>query len=166
MADESTGQSSESDSMQDRRADLLGRSREAHERLEELLASFSDEEMTRPGATEDWAIKDHLVHLTWWEQRVILVLSGAADPLDAIPNGQQGDDAINAHVYLQHRDRPLADVREDFDRSYQEMMELIATAPDAVLREHYDWISGNAEQHYDEHLQMLQGWRERGMTRG
>ena len=39
-------------------------------------------------------------------------------------------------------------------------------APDDVLREQYDWISGNAEQHYDEHLQMLQAWRERGMPSG
>ena len=60
---------------------------------------LSDEEMTRPGVTEDWSVKDHLVHLTWWEQRVILMLSGAADPIDAIPNGQEGDDTINAHVY-------------------------------------------------------------------
>src|SRR5262249_18691129 len=153
-------QSDDPKSMQDRRADLLRRSRVAHERLEELLATFSDEEMTRPGATEDWAVKDHLIHLTWWEQRVILVLSGETDPLDEIPNAQAGDDAINAHVYLQHRNRSLSDVREDFDRSYQEMMELIETVPDDVLRERYVWIRGNTEQHYDEHLQMLQGWRE------
>jgi hypothetical protein len=109
-------------------------------------------------------VKDHLVHLTWWDQRVILVLSGATDPLNAIPTAEAGEDAINAHVYLQHRDRPLAEVREDFDRSYQEMMELIETAPDDVLREQYDWISGNAERRYDEHLQMLRRWRERGMS--
>jgi hypothetical protein len=169
MADESAVNNehmNDPESMQDRRADLLRRSREAHERLEELLATFSDEEMTRPGATEDWAVKDHLVHLTWWEQRVILVLSGATDPLDEIPDAQAGDDAINAHVYLQHRNRPLAEVREAFDRSYQEIMELIETVPDDVLRERYDAISGNAEQHYDDHLRMLQGWRERGMPGG
>jgi hypothetical protein len=169
MVDESAGQSGDQDNQEGRgamgarRAELLRRSRDAHERLEELLATFSDEEMARRGATENWAVKDHLVHLTWWEQRVILVLSGATDPVDAIPTAEAGEDAINAHVYLQHRDRPLAEVREDFDRSYQEMMELIATAPDDVLREQYDWISGNAEQHYDDHLQMLRRWRERGM---
>jgi hypothetical protein len=152
--------------IQERRADLLRRSRSEHEQLETLLASLSDEEMTRPGVTDDWSVKDHLVHLTWWEQRVILMLSGATDPIDAIPNGQDGDDTINAHVYEQNHERPLADVRAAFDRSYQEMLDLIVTAPDDVLSARYDWISGNAADHYDEHLRMLQAWRERGVTGG
>jgi len=150
--------------MRERRAELLRSSRAAHERLEELLATFSDEEMTRPGATEDWAIKDHLVHLTWWEQRVILILSGAADPIEAIPNSQEGDDTINSHVHEQNQQRSLADVRAAFDRSYQEMMDVIATAPDDVLSAKYTWISSNAAEHYDDHLRMLQAWRERGMV--
>jgi hypothetical protein len=152
--------------IQERRADLLRRSRAEHQQLETLLASLSDEEMTRPGVTDDWSVKDHLIHLTWWEQRVIMMLSGGADPIDAIPNGQDGDDTINTHVYEQNHERPLADVRAAFDRSYQEMLDLIATAPDDVLSVRYDWISGNAADHYDEHLRMLQAWRERGVTGG
>jgi hypothetical protein len=146
------------------RADLLQRSREAHGKLEALLGSLSDEEMTRPGVTDDWSVKDHLVHLTWWEQRVILMLSGAADPISAIPNGQEGDDTINAHVHEQNQQRSLEDVRAAFNRSYQEMMDLIATAPEDVLSAKYAWISSNAAEHYDEHLRMLQAWRERGMV--
>lgn len=152
------------DTIQQRRADLLQRSRETHGQLEALLGGLSDEEMTRPDVTDDWSVKDHLVHLTWWEQRVILMLSGAADPIEAIPNGQEGDDTINAHVYEQNQQRSLDDVRAAFDRSYQEMMDLIATAPDDVLRAKYAWINSNAAEHYDEHLRMLQAWRERGMV--
>jgi hypothetical protein len=154
----------EQDTIQQRRSDLLQRSREAHGQLEALIGGLSDEEMTRPGVTDDWSVKDHLVHLTWWEQRVILMLSGAADPISAIPNGQEGDDTINAHVHDQNQQRSLEDVRAAFDRSYQEMMDLIATAPDDVLSAKYAWISSNAAEHYDEHLRMLQAWRERGMV--
>jgi hypothetical protein len=154
----------EQDTIQQRRIDLLQRSREAHRQLEALLNDLSDEEMARPGVTDDWSVKDHLVHLTWWEQRVILMLSGAADPIDAIPNGQDGDDTINAHVYGQNQQRSLGDVRAAFDRSYQEMLDLIATAPDDVLSAKYAWINSNAADHYDEHLRMLQAWRERGMV--
>jgi hypothetical protein len=154
----------EQDTIQRRRTDLLRRSHAAHEQLKALLGGLSDEEMARPGVTDDWSVKDHLVHLTWWEQRVIFMLSGAADPIDAIPNGQEGDDTINAHVYEQNRQRPLEDVRAAFDRSYKEMMDLIATAPDDVLSAKYVWISSNAAEHYDEHLRMLRAWRERGMV--
>ena len=41
------------------------------------------------------------------------------------------------------------------------MLHVIATVPDDVLAARHDWISGNADGHYDEHLRMLQAWRAR-----
>jgi hypothetical protein len=104
---------------------------------------------------------ENLAHLTWWEQRVIRMLGGAPDPIDAIPGGEKSEDDINAYVYAQNRDRPLAEVRAAFDTSYQEMLQLIATVPDDVFTEKHGWIGGNAGDHYDEHLRMLRAWRER-----
>jgi hypothetical protein len=141
--------------------ELLQRSRERHAQLEALLAQLTDADLTRPGVTDDWSVKDHLAHLTWWEQRVILVLGGAPDPIDAISGDEQTEDSVNAYVFAANRDRPLAEVRAAFDSSYQEMQHLIETVPDDVLAERYDWISGNAADHYDEHLRMFQAWRER-----
>jgi hypothetical protein len=144
-----------------RRDQLLRSTREAHTRLEELLAGLSEEEQTHPGVTDDWSVKDHLAHLTWWEQRVIRMLAGDPDPIAVIPGGADGEDAINAYVFAQNRDRSLADVRAAFDTSYQQMFHLIASVPDDVFDARHDWISGNADSHYDEHLRMLQSWRER-----
>ncbi len=144
-----------------RRDQLLRSTREAHIRLDELLAGLSEEEQIRPGVTGDWSVKDHLAHLTWWEQSVIRILAGDPNPLAAIPVGAKDEDAINAYVFAQNRDRPLADVRAAFDASYQQMLHLIATVPDDVFAQRHDWISGNADSHYDEHLRMLQAWRER-----
>jgi uncharacterized damage-inducible protein DinB len=144
-----------------RRDQLLRSTREAHTRLEELLAGLSEEEQTRPGVTDGWSVKDHLAHLTWWEQRVIRMLAGDPDPISAFPGNPEDEDAINAYVFAQNRDRPLTDVRTAFDASYQQMLHLIATTPDDVFDARHDWISGNADSHYDEHLRMLQSWRER-----
>jgi len=144
-----------------RRDQLLHSTHEAHARLEELLAGLSKEEQTRPGVTDDWSVKDHIAHLTWWEQRVIRMLAGDPDPIAAIPGDAEDEDAINAHVFAQNRDRPLADVRAAFAVSYQQMLHLIATVPDDVFDARRDWISGNADSHYDEHMRMLQAWRER-----
>ncbi|HEV8190950.1 MAG TPA: maleylpyruvate isomerase N-terminal domain-containing protein, partial [Ktedonobacterales bacterium] len=124
--------------VQQRRDALMQRSREAHTQLEELLATFSDEEQTRPGVTSDWSVKDHLAHLTWWEQRVIRMLAGAPDPIEAIPGENKSEDDINAYVYAQNHARSLADVRAAFDASYQEMLQLIATAPDDVFTKYHD----------------------------
>lgn len=144
-----------------RRDELLRRARETHTRLEELLAGLPAEEQTHAGVTGDWSVKDHLAHLTWWEQSVIRTLAGEPNPIAAIPGGADGEDAINAYVFAQNRERSLADVRAAFDASYQAMLHLIATAPDDVFDARHDWISGNADSHYDEHLRMLQAWRER-----
>jgi len=144
-----------------RREDLLQRAREAHTQLEALLATFSDEEQSRPGVTDGWSVKDHLAHLTWWEQRVIRMLSGEPDPIDAFPGEHKSEDDINAYVFAQNHARSLADVRAAFDDSYEEMLQLIATAPDDVFVKYHDWISGNSDYHYDEHRQMFEAWRAR-----
>ena len=144
-----------------RRDDLLRRAREAHTQLEALLATIPDEEQTRSGVTEGWSVKDHLAHLTWWEQRVIRMLAGAPDPINAIPGENKSEDDINAYVFAQNHARSLADVRAAFDASYQEMLQLITTAPDDVFTKYHDWISGNSDYHYDEHRQMFEAWRVR-----
>lgn len=42
---------------------LLQRSRERHAQLEALLAQLTDADLTRPGVTDDWSVKDHLARI-------------------------------------------------------------------------------------------------------
>lgn len=145
------------------RDDLLRRSRESHAQLEALLAPLSDADLTRPGVTDDWSVKDHLAHITWWEQRIIRGLrDNAPDLLETLPNVDPTDtDAINAAVFAANHNHPLAEVRSAFAVSYQEMLTLIETLPDDVFTERYDWLDGNAASHYDEHIQMFRAWLAR-----
>lgn len=140
------------------RDDLARRGREAHQQLDALLAPLSDEQLTQPGATGDWSVKDHLAHLTWWGRRVITVLSGGADPIDAMPGGEKTEDEINANVYMANRDRSVADVRADFEATHRDMQRLIETLPDETLAKREGWISGNSDYHYNEHMAMFQAW--------
>lgn len=140
------------------RDDLAQRGREAHEQLEALLDTLSDEQLIQPGVTDDWSVKDHLAHLTWWGRRVITVLNGEADPLDAMPGGEKSEDEINALVYAANRDRAFADVRSDFEATHRDMQQLIATLPGETLAQKEGWISGNSDYHYNEHLGMFRAW--------
>lgn len=140
------------------REDLARRGREAHRRLVALLAPLSDEQMTQPGVTDSWSVKDHLAHLTWWGRRVITVLNGGSDPLDAMPGDEKTEDEINANVYAANCDRPLADVRADFEATHQDMQRLIAAVPDETFAKREGWISGNSDYHYEEHIGMFQAW--------
>jgi len=147
-------------STHDMRQRLLDESRTAHEQLVALLAPLGDDSMTRPIGGGEWSVKDHLAHITWWEQRIIRTLrDGAPDLVEMLPNVDINDtDQINAAIFAANRDLPLAEVRAAFDASYQEMLRLIETLPDETVVKHYDWLNGNAGGHYDEHLQMLRGW--------
>ncbi|HEY7342668.1 MAG TPA: ClbS/DfsB family four-helix bundle protein [Ktedonobacterales bacterium] len=140
------------------RDDLARRGREAHQRLATLLATMSEEQMTQPGVTDNWSVKDHLAHLTWWGRRVITVLHGGADPIDAMPGGEKTEDEINANVYTANRDRSLAEVRVDFEATHSGMQHLIETLPDETLAAKEGWISGNSDYHYNEHIAMFQAW--------
>lgn len=153
-----------SENTQQQRADLLQRSRDEHAKLEAILAGLSEAQMLEPGVTEDgWTAKDHLAHLTWWEQRVVRVLArGEPDPLDTMPVDVHDTDAINAYVFAQNKERTLADVRATFDASYQEMLRLIETAPDDLPGEEWGWIDGNSASHYAEHVAMFEAWLGRG----
>ena len=148
------------------RAGLLRTMREQHAALEAQLDGLSADEMTRLEVTDGWSVKDHLAHLTWWEQRTIRLLGGALDPIDSLPNmknedGKFEDDRVNAFVREAKSARPLADVRADFDASYAELLALIEMMPDDVLAAKYDWISGDTIDHYDEHARSIRAWRER-----
>ncbi len=147
-------------STQHKRQQLLDESRAAHEQLVALIAPLDDDAMTRPIGGGEWSVKDHLAHITWWEQRIIRTLrDGAPDLAETLGAVDISDtDQINAAIFAANRDRPLADVRGAFDASYQEMLTLIETLPDETFVERYDWLNGNAGGHYDEHLQMLRGW--------
>lgn len=146
------------------REDLARRGREAHQQLEALLASLSEEQMAQPGVTDGWSVKDHLAHLTWWGRRVITVLGGGADPLDAMPGGEKSEDEINANVYAANRARSLAEVRTDFEAAHRDMQQLIETIPDETLAAKEGWISGNSDYHYNEHIAMFQAWLARQPT--
>jgi hypothetical protein len=158
------------------REDLLNRSRERHNALVALIDQVPEEDLTRPGVGDAWSVKDHMAHLTWWEQRVLRVLGGEPDPIEAVPpradieaSGQDGQEEseedqlarVNAYVRAQSLHLPLDEVRATFDASYQEMLRLIQTAPDDELAKYYDWISGNAADHYDEHIGWIGAWMER-----
>jgi hypothetical protein len=71
-----------------------------------VYAGLSDEEMTRrPGAQEDWSVKDQIAHLTWWEDYA-MVRSGimlAGEPFSKLTDF----DAINAQVLAFNKDVPL-----------------------------------------------------------
>lgn len=133
--------------------------RAEHAQLEALLAQISDEQFVQPGAIGEWSVKDILAHLTFWEQRLLAYFNGARESLIQPGEEEQAAiDRINAEVFAANRDRPLAEVRAEFDSSYQQTLALAdsLSAEDLADEEFFGLFAGDTFEHYREHREMLE----------
>ena len=60
------------------KATLLDNISAGHEMLAKTLSPLHEAQMTATGVNGDWSIKDVLVHLTAWQQRLLAELQKAA----------------------------------------------------------------------------------------
>ena len=67
------------------------RNRTATERIRNLVASLTDDQMLQP-VGEHWTVAIALAHIAWWERRVMLVLDGTEE------QGKLFDPGINTYV--------------------------------------------------------------------
>jgi hypothetical protein len=146
-----------------RKAEILEQMRATHQPLEAVLAQLDTGRMLEPGVNGEWSVKDMLAHITWWEQHLLRRLRSGRD--DLYPEGvdaRSATDRANADVFAANRDRPLAEVRADFDASYREVLAVIeAMADDALASDDiYEAISWDTFRHYPEHTTMLTAWLE------
>jgi hypothetical protein len=152
---------------------LLRELRTGHDVLAEALGGLTAEQLTTPGVYADdngaWTVKDILAHITWWEQSCFGWLGlPAAVPRSAIPEGLDGDDAINAAIFEGKRDRALDDVLSSFERSFAALIAGVeasseerlesprASAPDGPPI--WELFPGNTYAHYREHGESIRAW--------
>ena len=104
------------------------------QRLESNLSALNDEEMVKSGVIGDWSIKDILAHLVDWEQRFLgwyqAGLRGEV-PETPAPGLTWNDlDELNLRIYEQNRERSLQSVIQEFNRSYNQVLETVKAIPE------------------------------------
>jgi uncharacterized damage-inducible protein DinB len=129
---------------------------------------LGEAELSAPGATGTWSVKDVIAHITWFEREMVGVIQARAlvgSELWNLP-----PDARNAAIFVQNRDRSLADVLAEAERVYAELLAAIETLTDEELADPArfagmptDWqpwrvIAGNSFEHYRDHALALQAW--------
>jgi hypothetical protein len=92
---------------------LLLRIEKAWRELADSYTGLTDAELTEPGASGDWSVKDVIAHVTTWEKEALqhlpTVARGGRPPRYASVGGI---DAFNARAFAQNRDLPLQAVLE------------------------------------------------------
>lgn len=159
--------------------DALARIEAARADWRALVAAVGTGRMERPGPMGAWTFKDLAAHLTLWREWTIgRVAAGPGrevpppwpeglvelDPRD--PDGTDWD-PVNAWIYAQNRDRPLADVLADADASFARLAAAVAALPDTDVTTpgRFDWLDGEALAAIDfaghlreEHEPTLRAW--------
>ncbi len=152
--------------------DLLGRIHKDREALASLWRGLTQEQMIRrPGPQQDWSVKDLVAHITWWESFILERVSGLLNGASSAPAEQQ--DVLNARIYAQHKDSPLAEVLAAFDANWPRLEALISSLSEAQLNtpayyRTYDGVAllpilaAGTFNHYPAHRIDLRAYVERG----
>ncbi len=149
-------------------AELLARIRSGRVRFESALAQFGDDQLLAPNLHGGWSLKDLIAHIGFGEQQTAVTFSallrGVSPPDEALML-----DDLNARVYTQNRDKPLAEVRLQEHAAYEQLLLLVKNALDDDVfnpqrfvwtegKPFAEWIENNTYGHYEQHqadLKML-----------
>ncbi len=154
------------------KSELLDAIKQSWAELNEIIDGLSEDQMLQSGAMDDWSFKDIMAHITAWEWL-------AMDRINAAQTGEplkfpeiKGDDfvtAFNAEIFEKNKDKPLAEVVDDFHKTHAEFAAQIEALDEEVLPEKlpFDWagnltyqvlISANTHWHYAEHIEASEKW--------
>jgi hypothetical protein len=147
-----------------KRQQLLDKLDKAWLDLCDSYAGLSHEEMTQPGVTEGWSVKDILAHVTTWEEEAIThlphILEGTRPPRYSTLYG--GIDAFNALRAGEKRALPPEEVLRQFEDVHRQLVEYIAQAPEEQFTTETRFrrrIRLDTYSHYPHHAQAIREWR-------
>jgi hypothetical protein len=134
--------------------------------IKESYAGLSDSQMTEPGVTDDWSVKDILAHVTTWEEEALkylpLIIEGGRPPRYSVKYG--GIDAFNAQMTEQKRSLSLSEVLRQLDETHRRLIDYVQNAPEAQFTRETRFrrrLRLDTYSHYPGHTQMIREWRER-----
>lgn len=145
---------------------LLKRLDQAWVTLKESYAGLPEAQLTEPGVTGDWSVKDILAHVTTWEEEALkylpLILQGGRAPRYSVKYG--GINAFNAQMTEQKRGLSLSEVLWQLEETHQRLIDYIKSAPEEEFTRETPFrrrLRLDTYSHYPLHARMIREWRER-----
>ena len=148
------------------RQQLLKQLDKAWTAFKESYAGLSDSQLTEPGVTGHWSVKDIIAHVTWWEEEALqhlpLILTGGRPLRYSIQYG--GIDAFNAQMTAQKRGLSLSDVLGQRDATHRRLIAYVQSAPEEQFTRETRFrrrLRLDTYSHYPKHAKAIREWRER-----
>ena len=150
--------------------ELLRRIERAWADLKASYTGLSAEQLTEPGVTEGWSVRDILAHVTTWEEEALkylpLILEGGTPPRYSVTYG--GIDAFNAAMTAQKARWSLPEVLARLDDVHRRLVALVQAAPEAELVRDTRFrrrLRLDTYSHYPKHAEAIRTWRSRQTIR-
>lgn len=144
----------------------------------DLAAKVGPDRYAEPGPMGEWSFGDMAGHLVGWRNRTLARLiafaQGEPDPADPWPaelkeddgDAIHGTDAINAWIHEQYADRSPAQLVADYDASYDRLVAIIESVPEAKLTDPtaIPWLEAPlvdvdfTDHLHDEHVPSVRAW--------
>lgn len=154
------------------KAQLLAEIDKAWVALNSRLARLSEVQMTTLRDHHGWTVKDHLTHLTAWEDSVVFFLHGRprheALQVEASLLANGSFDEINDAIQEHRKDLSLAQAIAQLRSTHDKLMRVLQPLTDADLNRHLppdpsgspeaasrlaiDLVRDNTADHFSEHL--------------
>src|ERR687887_2099514 len=146
------------------REQLLKHLDKAWAAIKESYAGLSDSQLTEPGVTGHWSVKDILAHVTTWEEEALqhlpLIIAGGTPPRYA---AQGGIDAFNARATEHGRRLSLAEVLRRRDETHARLVDFIRGQPEGTFggqTRARRRLRLDTYGHYPEHTEAIRAWRQ------
>ena len=138
--------------------------------IQYLLGEMGEEQITKPGTAGEWSLREVLVHLIFWQEKLMEWLD-AEDPEVPAPGMTWKTpnvfDILNAQAVEASKDLPLADVLKNFEDTHTRMKARIEALSEEDLTEtgRFAWlfdhalksiVAGCTYAHYREHLKQFE----------
>jgi hypothetical protein len=144
---------------------LLKRLDKAWKAFKTSYAGLTESQMTEPGVTGLWSVKDIIAHVSGWEEETLthlpLILAGGRPTRYSVRFG--GIDAFNARMTERKKNLSLSAVLREQDETHRRLIAFILSLPDdpfiretrARRRLRLDTYS-----HYPKHAEAIRQWRD------
>lgn len=150
------------------RESLLRQIESGWNELQTLLASLTEEQLTRPTDAAGWTAKDHVIHLAVWENAALGVTEQKSERevVNIAPEiWKQGNDPINAVIQQRYHAMPLAEVMQTLRHYHDHLLKKLdsMTEADLLLPYHHyqpestddyaliEWLLWETVYHYRAH---------------
>lgn len=148
------------------REKVLAKISQAWGAFQSSYTGLSSEQITQPGVSGHWSIKDILAHVTSWEQQALehlpTILQGGRPPKYSTLYG--GIDAFNAQMTARAQKLGLSEVMTEFETTHLRLMEYLQGIPGEQFSSgtrFFRRVRLDTYGHYPNHTQAIRDWRER-----